>query len=234
MEKTVMGGRFPLVAPHWPVRRVVTRSGSILRGKFPSSKNGRMVAYEQLLEADALVLFEMSPFIRSYREQPERVYYPDGSRTRVYVPDFEVELLNGALVLIEVKPAKRLAAPELAHKFACVQQHMARLGRQFVILTDDAIRLQPRLANLRIVLRNSSAGDVTDHEMRSGMSVLTLASVKTLGEAIELVGKAIVFALLRNGIVRCNLDSEISQNTEIELVQGAENGWFYIARRHGF
>ena len=83
-------GRSPFGDVHTRARTVVRPSGGIVRGKFPSRKNGRMVHYEGLLELDAIYLFETSLRIVRYREQPHTYLYPDGEKLRRYTPDFEL------------------------------------------------------------------------------------------------------------------------------------------------
>ncbi len=47
-------------------RKVVTRRGRRFRGYYPSAKLGRMVAWESLLERDAILLIEFSPGVLTY------------------------------------------------------------------------------------------------------------------------------------------------------------------------
>jgi hypothetical protein len=129
-------GRSPLGDVHDRARTIVRPTGGIVRGKFPSRKNGRMVHHEGLLELDAIYLFEASPLIAGYREQPITIRYPDGNRLRRYTPDFELRLTTGEIVLVEIKPLRRLRADEVRHTFDLIADHMARSGTSFVILTD--------------------------------------------------------------------------------------------------
>jgi len=84
-------GLTPAGDVHRRARNVITPSGGIVRGKFPSRKNGRMVHHEGLLELEAIYLFECSPCIIRYREQPVTIHYPDEAKLRRYTPDFEFE-----------------------------------------------------------------------------------------------------------------------------------------------
>ena len=51
-------GRAPAGDTHRRSREVISPSGGIMRCKFPSRKNGRLVHCERLLELDAAYLFE--------------------------------------------------------------------------------------------------------------------------------------------------------------------------------
>ena len=48
----------PAQSPHRRAREVISTSGGIMRCKFPSRKNGRLVHCEGLLELDAAYLFD--------------------------------------------------------------------------------------------------------------------------------------------------------------------------------
>jgi len=132
-------------------RKIVLPTGGIVRGKFPSRKNGRMVHHEGLLELDAIYLFEASSLIEKYRKQPETICYPDDTRIRRYTPDFELTLATGELVFIEVKPRRGLCDPEVRHKLDQVAQYLQRSEKSFVILDDETLRNEPRQSNVRAI-----------------------------------------------------------------------------------
>lgn len=226
--------RFPLTSDARPVRTVVTRSGSMPRGYFPSLKNGCMVPYEQTLEADACLLFEMSPLIESYREQPERIWFPDGDRIRLYRPDYELELSSGKRVLVEIKPAERLAKPAIRAKFDRIQEYMDRAGRLFVILTEESIRRQPRLENLRKLRRDMPSRNVDRGHIRTSLRKLFQSDVTTLGEVAILVGQSTAFALLTQGYAMCSLDQRVTSNTPITLCTEPRHVWFFLTQGRGF
>ncbi|KAF3462133.1 transposase [Ralstonia solanacearum] len=233
MERTYQR-RFPLTLDARPVRTVVTRSGSMPRGYFPSLKNGRMVEYEQTLEADACLLFEMSPLIQAYRQQPEKIWFPDGDRTRLYRPDYELELFNGKRVLVEIKPAKRLAKPDIRAKFDRIQEHMDRTERQFVILTEESVRQQPRLDNLRTLRRDMPSRDVEQGHIRTSLRKIIQSGATTLGEVTTLVGQSTTFALLTQGYAACSLDQRFTTNTSITLCLEPRHDWFFLTQGRGF
>lgn len=131
------------------VRKVVNRSGRGFRGYFPSRKLGRLVEWESLLERDAIILFEFSNGIKSYQEQPELIVYEQDGEMRRYFPDFSITLSNDEVVHLEVKPASKLTSLDLLNKFDAIARHYDRIGRNFRILTDDHIRDEPRLTNLK-------------------------------------------------------------------------------------
>ena len=71
-----------------------------------------MVEYESLLERDAIYLFEHSPGVVSFQEQPEVIMYEYENKIRKYYPDFAVTLNSEAVIHIEVKPQIKLNCPD--------------------------------------------------------------------------------------------------------------------------
>ena len=58
-----------------------------------------MVEWESLLERDAILLFEFSPGVVSYQEQPAEILYELEGVIHRYYPDFEVILKEKNLFL---------------------------------------------------------------------------------------------------------------------------------------
>ncbi|WP_322063931.1 TnsA endonuclease N-terminal domain-containing protein [Burkholderia cenocepacia] len=224
----------PVAPTDGPVRDVATRSGPFVRGLFPSFKNGRQVAHEETLEGDAVLLFEMSPLIRSYREQPEHVYYPDGDRTRRYTPDYEIETISGQRILVEIKPANRLNAPQTRRKFDLIEAHLDRTGRAFAILTDKSIRQKPRLNNLRLLWRSAPLTPMSYGEIRRAVRLLHVNDVRSFDDAISVIGRNAVSGLLMLGYLTCSLDSEINRTTDIFIHTENQNAWFFIEAERRF
>lgn len=241
-------GRRPDGDVHKRARNVITPSGGIVRGKFPSRKNGRMVHHEGLLELEAIYLFEASSNIVRYREQPITLHYPDGAKLRRYTPDFEVVLATGEIVLIEVKPVSSLQHAKVKHKLDCVAEHMRRSEKTFVILTDQVIRQEPRLSNLRWVYHRARRIPPSPDAMTVAIDKIRHCFPVSIEKATTLLRTFCVdpcsqfidvcdidpFSLLLAGHLRCALDQPISQETLIELNTGADNGWFCIAQEQGF
>lgn len=206
------------------MRKVVTRSGRHIRGLFPSTKNQRMVAWESLLERDAIILFELSPGVVSYEEQPSvEIYYEDSS-PRKYFPDFAVTLRNGSLAHVEVKPAKKLKGRATRERFSLIAAQYERQSRQFWILTDDEIRIEPRLSNLKLLAYHcrETLSPLHVEKLLSSLEPRTSTSFASFAEALG--GPALVLRLLATGFLSCNLNEPIQNGTAIHItVKGALN-----------
>lgn len=206
---------------HSPVRQVVTRSGSIIRGRFPSCKVGRMISFEQLLERDALYLFEFSPQVLDIHGQPFKFFYADGGRTRRYTPDFALTLSDHSQLVIEVKPRKSLAKPEVQAKLAAISDAMERQGHHFMVLSDEVIRVEPRLPNLKLLFPHlrqpvSDAARCRLRALAATPSPGTLFLVKVLAEHFG--GVPAVLHLLAHGLIGADSSLPIDQNTPVSLL----------------
>lgn len=229
-------GRTPAGDPHRRVREVVSPSGGIVRGKFPSRKNGRMVHHEGLLELDAIYLFETSPRIVSYREQPSTIHYPDGAKVRRYTPDLELALVSGEIVSIEVKPTRSLADDAVRHKLACVAAHLSRSATPLVILTEKSLREEPRQSSLRWLYHQAARVPPTADAMRIALARCHRHFPISIKEADALLAECGVdpYSLLFAGLLRCSLETPVSLDTQINLTMESDDDWFCLAPEHGF
>ncbi len=229
-------GRSPAGDIHQRARKIISPSGGIVRGKFPSRKNGRMVHHEGLLELDAIYLFEASPQIVRYREQPTTLHYPDGAKLRRYTPDFELLLITGEIVVVEVKPTRSLEDEEVRHKFDCIEEHMRRSIRPFVILTDKIIRQEPRLSSLRWVCHHAPRAPPTNDAARIALNKHRQHFPLSIKTANRLLGECCIepYSLLLLGLLRCSLDAQVGPDTLLHLTTEAHHGWFWIAEKYGF
>ena len=162
-----------------------------------------MVAWESLLERDAIVLFELSPGVIAYEEQPSIELYYEGSVPRKYYPDFALTLRNGSVAHVEVKPKKKLSNHLVYARLHQIAANYQRQARQFWILTDEEIRKQPRLSNLTQCAYYLKAGrsekpplwELHELQCRDDWTFETLAAA--------LGGAPSVFRLLASGLAFC-------------------------------
>lgn len=201
------------------VRKVVTRSGRHIRGYFPSIKNDRMMAWESLLERDAMILFEFSSAIVSYQEQPSLERYYRGDRSYKYFPDFLIHLRNETQINIEVKPSSKMQIEEVSTRYADIASFYKRSDRHFMVLTDKEIRQEPRLANLKILAAHQRA---TPHQLALESLCESLREIKELeiqDAAKALGGVADVYRLLAAGYLQCDLEKPIGLKSLVSLTE---------------
>lgn len=134
-------------------RKVITRSGARIRGKFPSAKMGKSVHWESLLERDACLLLEFSSGIRSYQEQPRKVQMSaSGHPDQVQYPDFEITTVDGEVGYLEIKHSSQFSRPDVKAKLQLLQEQLEEEGYFYRVLTEVEIRRQPLLQNLWCLL----------------------------------------------------------------------------------
>lgn len=198
-----------------PVRRVVTRSGRGIRGRFPSRKLGRMVEWESVLEADAIRLFEFNVNVASYRPQPSEEFYHDASgAARRFVPDFEVTWVQGGSVLIEVKSDADAAYPPTQRLLGFKAMAMQTQNKDYRVLTPLQIRRQPRFGNLQQLERYSRhplAAEVM--QLLEGISRDQSFRIKDL--APRLGGEDVLFRALACGAMRTDLNAPLNQESHV-------------------
>lgn len=216
---------------HNRAREVVNPTGTIIRGKIPSRKNGRMVHYEGLSERDAIFLFEASFNVVRYREQPTTIYYPDGARLRRYTPDFELILDNGEVQYVEVKHTSSLAYEKVRHKLDYIERHFRALGINYLVLTEKVIRQEPRLSNLRKICAGVQRIWPTADAVRNALNQHSQQFPTTLQHANELLEKhhLNVFSLFVTGAFTMDLTTPISPETIVHITEENHNAYFWMA-----
>ncbi|WP_298393894.1 TnsA endonuclease N-terminal domain-containing protein [uncultured Azonexus sp.] len=197
-------------------RNVITRRGRGFRGKFPSRKLGRMVAGESITELDGILLLEFSPGVASYREQPALIRYCDGESVREYYPDFEVVLISGEVIHLEIKTAKELTKPIVQAKYRAIAADYTRRQHGFRILTDEEIRqgtLYENLSLLRSFLHVKPA-EMSKLEWlaRFGRDLVQFSVVA------DVLGHAEVLRLIAWGLAHGDLRLLLAADAKVQLI----------------
>lgn len=203
-------------------RKVITRRGRKFRGKFPSTKMGRMVAWESLLERDAILLLELSPGVAYYQEQPTIIEYFDGTRIREYYPDFELTLLDDSLCHLEVKPSEELAKPEVHSKYERIVEHYQKKQFDFRIATDLEIRREPLFSNLGLIA-DAHAHFWHPLPADNELALFFQKGAQPLHHCDLVLGAASTRRLIARGKLVCDLEQSLTVDTSIYLHQGEQN-----------
>lgn len=103
-------------------------------GQLGSTKLGRDVGYDSLLELQLITLLEAAPDVVRYTEQPLALQDigPDG-HGHLYYPDLLIELTDGRILLLEVKPITHMASTINQSKFAAARSLAAARGWGFLV-----------------------------------------------------------------------------------------------------
>lgn len=203
----------PVTRAREPVRPT---AGKVV-GFFPSVKNNRQIAWESQLEKKACLLFEFSPAVSSYKEQPITIRFPSGDSVRKYTPDFELQLNTGQRIYVEVKPASKLADEELKATFRDIDAFWQQHGCYFIVLTDEELNQPVRQSNLTF-LRPYLVHQCRAADIRQASSWLSSRQTATLGELISFIGSlSDAYSLLAQGHIAFNLDQPIDQNSLLTI-----------------
>lgn len=199
------------------VRKPITRSRGKVRGQFPSKKMGRMVAWESQLERRACYLFEFSPEIVSFKEQPIKLNVPMHDRVHRYTPDFELTLDNGEVGYAEIKPKQKLENPELSVFLSITQQQLSNAGYFFKVMTEDDLVHPVREQNL-ILLRAHQTHPLSEELVHLAQGLILQHSDLCFSILVNAVGSTTTaYALIAHDYARIDLTQSINDNTPVAI-----------------
>lgn len=193
-------------------------------GRFPSFRLNAMLWFESLLERDYLCLLEFDHLdVLSFREQPGRIYYTLDGKGRRYTPDFYVERKSKRQI-IEVKPESKALREKNRTLFRIASQICSREGYEFKVITETFIRVQPRLNNVKLLLRYQRVTFVPQHEIYCHEFFAARRSA-SLGHVMEFFArkgaeKPAVYSLIRWGVLGINLMEPIDMDSMVYLPGG--------------
>ena len=192
-------------------RKVITRSGRGIRGKFPSKKMDKVVHWESLLERDAIMLFEMHPLVVSYQEQPsEEIYYDTSGQARSCYPDFLLRLTHGGQILVEIKRNIDLKRTSVTEKLQLIALRFAEQERPYRILSETQIHREPLRSNLQDLWEARRIACI-GAEAAAAIDALGVTQQFTLKELTALIGnKQLVLAAIAGGRLRTDLEQPLS------------------------
>jgi hypothetical protein len=130
-----------------PVRKPRNHSRSFT-GKFPSTKNNRMIRFESGLERDFIHLLEYEKRVLKYEEQPLEFNYLENGKTKIYTPDFGA-LISGRRWIFECKPVRFLNSKDNPKKFILGEDRCRERGWFYQVITDKMIRSGNKLRNVK-------------------------------------------------------------------------------------
>lgn len=119
--------------------REIKKSHIAVTGYFSSYKNKRQINFESKLEHDFYLLLEFDETIKSYQEQPFKVYYIYQDKKRRYTPDTLVNYIDSTQKIFEVKPMFKIKNNiELQEKIELQKQKIKEeKNLELLIFTDE-------------------------------------------------------------------------------------------------
>jgi hypothetical protein len=203
-------------------------------GKFPSFRLNMTIWFESLLERDFLCLLEFDHLdVEFFESQPCRIHYRRDGRRRRYTPDFLV-VRKGKRQIVEVKPMEKALEERNREIYRIAGEACARRGYEFRVVTDTEIRAEPRLENVKILLRYQRTPILPHHqilceEFFAGRQEATLGEVMDFFAA-KGAGKQVVYGLVRWGVIGIDLAEPIGFRSRVFLpgvgssIKGGTNG----------
>jgi hypothetical protein len=143
--------------------------------KFASQKMKTVFTVESFLEFDTCFHFEYSPDVLSFEAQPLGFKYQFDEKECAYTPDFLVVDKKHGERFIEVKPLDKTINKEFRLRFAAKQQQSLILGKPLILVTEQQIRINPILNNLKLLHRYSGFQSFTPFQYK------LLDLIKSLG-----------------------------------------------------
>lgn len=204
-------------------REPVSPSGGKVVGYFPSAKNNRQIAWESQLEKRACLLFEFSPAVVSYKEQPITIFYPSQGTMRKYTPDFVLLFANEQRIYVEVKPASKLKDEGLKSKLQDIADFWEQHDCYFIVITDEELNHPSRQTNLAF-LRPYLRQKCCDKSVEAAKALLQQNHKAVLSDLVEVVGTLNKsYSLIAQGHIAINIDQPINQDTRLAIQQEIDN-----------
>ena len=176
-----------------------------------------MEAYEPL---------EIDTDIVAYCEQPFTIAYDRHNRRKKYTPDFLVERKCSKQV-IEAKLKSKVESFVKSDRFFGITNFCSSNSLEFAIMTEETIRVQPRLDNIKLLYRYARVDlpwsiytDCLDYFQKVKISTISETDKSLKGRGVT---QSSLLKLLWNGFLLTDLMQPISPHSSIQLSLYASN-----------
>jgi hypothetical protein len=185
-------------------------------GTYWSSTVGGSVIYESRLELARLLFVDFEPAVRHIVAQPFLLRATVDQRSCKHIPDYFL-MTDAGPVVMDVKPARRLADPKVAFTFAWTREVVEARGWRYEVATEPPA---VELANVRF-LSGYRRGWLFAADLLAQLRAYDLHGM-TLDDAFncvptqpnELVRSAVLHLLWRQEL-RIELSKPLSRRTEL-------------------
>jgi TnsA endonuclease N terminal. len=205
-----------------PVRKIPRYGAQKNIGKFFSVKTGLVAWYESLLERDEMYLLDFDPLVTFWREQPFKIRYVLNGKTHFYTPDLEVHRPAGKQV-VEVKSQHQVDSGRFDSLFRIATGVCQDEGYEYVVVTDQMIRQQPRLDNIKKLWKYARTPILPQHQrlcwqffQGKAFDEVELADLIACFRSKGVLPQ-VVYALLFWGVLGFDLAQPLDQSTTIKL-----------------
>ncbi len=194
-------------------RRIIRRSPKRTIGAFCyQAKSDEDLAWESTLERDMLYLLGFFPSILKLSTQSVELNYLDEEQIeRVAYPDILAQTIFGETIF-EVKSDFAVSDSEELRRLRQVAARARETGRQYYLMTESVIRLQPRLSIVKLVLRYRH---FPVHDRHHALLAALAAEkpewqLQDMVERFQAAGLETVYALIACGRIRLDLSKPLT------------------------
>lgn len=108
---------------------------------FGVGPDGAYAEHESFLERAFILVASVCPHVRHIRSQPCRIEWADQTgQMHTYVPDFELELIDGCRLVVEVKPQRFV--PKHKDQFDAVAKRLSGGALSYFVATDRLLQAE--------------------------------------------------------------------------------------------
>lgn len=211
-----------------PSRKITNRGSKKNIGKFPSIKMRRVIKWESLIERDEIYLLEYDREVTAYEEQPDRIHYVLDGEKHYYTPDFKVDK-SGKIQIVEVKRKKEVDKGTHTILFREIKWQCRQNGQEFVVATDEMIRVEPKLRNIKLLYRYARILVLVHHQVlcqrffrNRGEATIRALYEFFSSEGIE-HGLQVIYSLLYWGYLEIDLMQMIELESTVWLPSTESN-----------
>ncbi len=176
----------------------------------------RMLQWESINELNAFRLLDCDPRVTVFTEQPCEIVYLDGTEIKHHYPDIYVEI-DGQQEFWEVKTECEASQNEVASRTELLSRGLQRYGFTYRVVLDRELTKQPRLENVKTLLRYGrlAASDCEREYLRVAVeSKGPLNWAEICQGNFGSRGRETVCRLVLEGVLRVDLDSPLGPGTQ--------------------
>lgn len=207
-------------------RKISNAGSKKVTGYFNSIKNALMIPFESSLEMDVAYYLEYYRQVLRYAYQPFKLNYELQGKRRTYTPDADISVKFGPSIVGEIKPKEMLERLDWA-KFGAVEEAIASLGSKFKFITDQAIRVEPKLTNLKMLYSYAHAKVAPEVTTKIVDCLNYLGGQERLQKIIDTlapegIGLNVVYHQIFHHFLVVDINQKITSSTVISLDNNAE------------
>lgn len=179
-----------------------------------------LIWYESLNERDYMYLLEIDPDVVSYSSQPLKISYTLDDQVQRYTPDFLVERRSKQQI-VEIKPNSQLDNDKNLKLFQSMTSISQSQGWEFVVITDEMIRREPLLSNVKLLYRYAQIPLTLQHLIVCHQYLSNQPPITLLTAFQDLqpqgVSQEILLKLIFLGFLETDLMNQLGSHSQISL-----------------